>query len=248
MKNLRYVFFIGALLLLAGCHLNTGIQETESALNTRTENGGNETVESTEENRGVYYPAINKERISEGYIADSHLEAKLLSYGGNIYKSVQWIQPDIETNAVDMEALLGEELGTVYGDFAHWSQEREDLGYIKTIFGQYSRNYELGTLYTIQGYASDYALCIVHSGEHEDPTEYIQSEIPWISFFYKESDIWLNKGKDLFCERMNMDLSTAVMWETEDEESGNIMLYPFEEDVQKRILEALFEGDFVAED
>lgn len=247
MKNLRYVFFMGVMLLLVGCHLNTGSQETESVLNTRTESDGNETIESTEENKGVYYPAVDQRVISEGY-QGGHLGAVCLYYGGNIYKSVQWIQPDIETNAVELEKLLGEELGTVYGDIAHWSQAREDLGYIKTTAGKYNRNYELGTLYAIQGYDSDYALCIVHSGVHEDPTEYIPDETPWVSFFFKENDIWLDKGKDLFCERMKMDMSTIVMRETENGESGDTMLCPFEEDVQKQILEALFEGDFVAED
>lgn len=206
----KRLYFLAVILLaafmLVGCNADsssksTGIP-TEQTLEIAAQNNA-DLITNTEnpvtvaETEGVYYQPIPERQI--GYVFVKNAEVlfpfSYLYYGGSIYTSSYEIsvaeKADIEAFA---ERIKARELASVYSNRAQfWS---EDPGKLSHADGNIN-----GTICSMTGYDEDFRVCVCYEQYIEPMDETFYGFI----VFDKLNGIIVNKGRDLFKDRLHLD-------------------------------------------
>lgn len=154
-----------------------------------------------EKAQGVYYRKISEKEISQKYQSGACYRCFLLHYDGKMYTSC-YTSGTEDKGELPLESVLGNEIGKVYGNrLVYWSTDG----------GELSENTLEGTLYRVNGYDEDFRVAL-----------YCESQVPYADTTYYHvlvfehlNDITLEKGSELFQERMHLDSAVKVDGEPE---------------------------------
>ncbi|MDE6593797.1 MAG: hypothetical protein K2K57_12140 [Oscillospiraceae bacterium] len=209
----KQLYFLAVSLLAAcifvGCNsdgssANTGIP-TEQSLEVTAQNNADlipdtantENPVTAAEPEGIYYPPIPENRI--GYVFVQNAEVlfsfSYLYYNGSIYTSSHEIssaeKADIEAFA---EGIKGGRLADVYSNRAiFWSADSSKLSHTDDNIN--------GTIYSMTGYDEDFRVCV----QYERYVEPMEETYYGFIVFDKLNNIIVNKGSDLFKDRLHLD-------------------------------------------
>lgn len=145
--------------------------------------------------QGVYYSKISEKDISQKYQSGACYRCSLLHYDGKMYTSCYTAGTE-DKGELLLESVLGDEIGKVYGNhLVYWSTDG----------GELSESTLEGTLYRMNGYGEDFRVAL-----------YCESQMPYadttyhLLVFEHLNDITLEKGSELFRERMHLDQAVKV--------------------------------------
>lgn len=197
--------------------------------------------------QGVYYPGLeNPEGYNgSGLISGGDDYRYYRDYGGlyfqdKVYASTEVYESEYKSD-LPLDEVLGEELGTVYGNrFGGWSYRSDIVGTWLT-----------GTVYKVKGYDENYRVAIYYEKkeilyEQVQVEEHIYTGKPigtgrTLSYCLKIydclNDIWLYHGEELFQDRMHLENSVGVLWFADAKD-----------DLLTEFYEALNNATFVDED
>ena len=189
------------LLLLSGCSSDTENNiQSELTSNTSMYDRDKSTTVTTydvtdviAESEGVFYPPISEREISLVYNG-GYAIFESLYYDGCIYTSSYRITAENESDITDKSnCMIGEELAKIYNYEIYWSDDSSKLYTV-------SEN-TTAKLYSLNDYDSSFRVCLLYSKyiPSMDTTTY------GMIVFDKLNGITLNKGADLFKERINLD-------------------------------------------
>lgn len=149
-----------------------------------------------EKKEGVYYPKISENTVSEAYTENAFYGYRALYYDGNIYTSFDTVQV-LEEDEIDLESFVGEKIGTISTNHEiYWSTDSEKLD---EVTGE-------GVLYKVKGYDEKYRICVYY----EISNDRIGISTYNLVFFEHLNDIYLDKGGDLFNDRIKLDESVSL--------------------------------------
>ena len=158
---------------------------------------------------GIYIPAVELPDASNSEMADM---IGLIVYQGHIYtQSESYYDED----AVRIESLVGDYLGTAKGNIEEWSSQDD---YATEFASNIMRK-----VYSVNGYDESFRICtrIEYEGENQTPGL-------WIQFYDCLNDITLSTGKDLFEDRLNLrERTQTIQWQSHydwDNATGNIQV------------------------
>lgn len=150
-----------------------------------------------QEENGVYFEEVGAESVGEKYSGGLAGYATLC-YEGKIYTAANTITyEDVSTCPVDTELLKLH--GAVYcNNRILWSDEQDDLFEVTG----------MGTVYTMEGYDSDFLLCVDHVYESASG----KTIRCWYAFVCL-NDIRMEKGSELFVERYHLsEMPLTGVW------------------------------------
>ena len=216
MKKQLYFLVVTLLaaFISAGCNADgssesTGIP-TEQALEITAQDNtdlipdtvNTENPVTAAEPEGIYYPPIPERQI--GYVFVKNAEVlfsfSYLYYNGSIYTSSHEIS---STEKADIEAftegIKGSELADVYSNRAvFWSEDSSKLSHTDVNIN--------GTIYSMTDYDMDFRVCV----QYEQYIEPMDETYYGFIVFDKLNDIIVNKGSDLFKDRLQLDEYTEI--------------------------------------
>lgn len=179
---------------------------------------------------GIYIPAIKLPDSSEVEEADM---IGLVVYRGHIYTQAEDYSGE---EAQRIESLVGEHLATAKGNIDEWSSQDEYAT-------EFASNIS-GEVYSVNGYATDFRICIRAEVEDENHNPTI-----WIQFFDCLNDITLITGQDLFEDRLHIsDRTETVQWQSHndwDYSGGNIQNADIDEYVWNEFWNQVDNGEFI---
>lgn len=245
MKKQLYFLAVSliAACMSAGCNADrTGIP-TEQTLEITVQDNADLITDSENpvtvaETEGVYYQPIPERQI--GYVFVKNAEVlfpfSYLYYGGSIYTSSHEIsaaeKADIEAFA---ERIKESELAGVYSNRAEfWS---EDPGKLSHTDGNIN-----GTICSMTGYDEDFRVCVCYERYIEPMDETFYGFI----VFDKLNGIIVNKGSDLFKDRLHLD-EYAEIRIMRIGENGEAYEETLSEDCSE-FVQAIMEGKFIEAD
>ncbi len=209
MRRKNIFILLLAVLLLIGCNEETG--------------------EKKEEPTGVYYQALSERDIKGVYDVNASYIYSTLKYDDKMYTSIERYKASDKAE-LNIDAIMGEELKTVYGSHGvWWSTNAEELLEVT----------DEVKLYSVKGYDESFRVCVYYE-------EYIKPlKTTFYNLFVFEcvDDIYLNKGSELFRERVDLSKSVKVTTAS-DAYAEEIELSMEAEDICG-FLDALCEGTFV---
>lgn len=186
--------------------------------------------EETYCNKGVYIPPVKIPEHNENVQMDM---LGLVVYNGGIYTQGETYIGD---KAYEIEPLVGDYLGLATGSINEWSsQEAYEQEFASTIYGE---------VYTVNGYDSDFRICIRmefidENGEHSLLIEFLE----------RLNGITLENGEDLFEDRLHIRNNIeSVQWQSHEDwnwAKGNLHAAPFEDDAWSDFLDEVYQGEFV---
>lgn len=220
MKKRKILSTLGISVMCMLCAL-TGCEEEQ------TEDGGEKT--------GIYYEGIDEKEFSQKYNGGL-VVFRGLHYDNKAYTSVESFSSANDKSELPLEKIVGEELATVYGNNGViWSADKDELDEV-TVEGK---------LYKVKGYDDDFRVCLYYEVcvEFDGYTSEVYAELDGhtsyaLIIFDCMNDIYLDKGSDLFTDRI--DLSKAVKVTT-----NSIPIDLNDENLQA-FIEALNNGTFIA--
>ena len=236
-----------SLTLLCSCG-KSNISETETNVSMietttkQTEQPEQTTSQVTEESNpkpdGVYYQPVSEREV--GYVFPENAMVcfafSYLYYNGSMYTSSDVLS---STDKAEIDAFADElkesELAAVYSNRAQfWSEDSRKLSYADDKIN--------GTICIMAGYDKDFRVCVCYEQyiEPMDETYY------GVVVFDKLNDITVNKGSDLFKDRLRLDEYSEVSVIRTDETNGD-----YEEKLSGDFLEfvqAMFDGKFIEAD
>ena len=243
---------IASALLLSGCsqsdsNIDAGtdpISDTQTTTYTESDfNAENTTDTQTEDTtlakaEGVFYPPLSEMDIGYKYNGGNMLSS-LLYYDGSMYRSSYMDTSENQTEITDLaDSITGNELADIYSNNeVYWSDDSSKLF-------TFSEN-TTAKLYSMNGYDSSFRVCLLYS-------RYIPSMdimTYGIVVFDRLNGITLNKGSELFKDRLHLDEYTEAYFRHPDFMNG-AEKYPdkiITEDLSG-FLDAVFEGEFVETD
>ena len=246
MKKLSAVLI--SLTLLCSCgKVNTAETETTVSVpettTTQTEQTAETTSQVTEEEtapkpEGVYYQPVSEREV--GYVFPENAMVcfafSYLYYNGSMYTSSDVLS---STDKAEIEALADKlkesELAAVYSNRAEfWSEDSSKLSYADDNIN--------GTICSMAGYDKDFRVCVCYE-QYIEPTN---ETYYGVVVFDKLNDITVNKGSDLFKDRLHLDEYAEVRVIRTDENNGDHeekLSVDFSEFVQ-----AVFDGKFIEAD
>lgn len=236
-----------SLTLLCSCgKVNTAETETTvsetvlAAVQTeRTEQTTFQVAEETNpEPDGVYYPPVSEREV--GYVFPENAMVcfafSYLYYNGSMYTSSDFLS---STDKAEVDAfadkLKESELAAVYSNRAQfWSEDSSKLSYVDDNIN--------GTICSMTGYDKDCRVCVCCEQyiEPMDETYY------GVVVFDKLNDITVNKGSDLFKDRLHLDEYAEVRIMRIDEINGD-----HEEKLSgdfSEFVQVVFDGKFIKAD
>lgn len=245
MKKLFAVLI--SLTLLCSCgkadtaETETTVSVTETTT-AQTEQAMEATSQVTEETAlkpdGVYYPPVSEREV--GYVFPENAMVcfafSYLYYNGSMYTSSDVFS---STDKAEIEAFSEElkesELAAVYSNRAQfWSEDSSKLSY--------SDDNIKGTICGMTGYDKDFRVCVCY----EQYIEPMNETYYGFAVFDKLNDITVNKGSDLFKDRLHLDEYAEVRIMRDDENSGT-----YEEKLSgdfSGFVQAVFDGKFIEAD
>ena len=243
----KQLYFLAVSLLaaciLAGCNADGTDISTERNFEVTVQNNA-EPITDTEntedtvtaaEPEGIYYPPISERQI--GYVFVKNAEVlfpfSYLYYNGSIYTSSYEIsspeKADIEAFA---EGIKGSELAGVYSNRAQfWSEDSSKLSHTDANIN--------GTIYSMTGYDTDFRVCV----QYEQYIEPMDETYYGFIVFDKLSGIIVNKGSDLFKDRLQLDEYTEIRI-MRSGENGETYEEPLSEDCSE-FVQAIMDGKFI---
>ena len=145
---------------------------------------------------GVYYAPLDSaiiRTVSAG-TGGSFLYTCLL-YNETMYTSLTSFTT-LDKSELDLDHFLGNELGTVYYGSVHWHDDP----------GTYGEGIIQGTLYQIQGYDPAFRICVYYEQKIGTDTYFC------VKVFDCLNNITLNKGSDLFTDRLHLEDACQVTY------------------------------------
>lgn len=138
-----------------------------------------------ESSKGVNVPAIQLPENTNGAAMEM---IALIVYDGRIYTQSTFYEGN---QAIQVSSLVGDYLGYAKGNIDEWSSQDEyTVEFASTVPGKF---------YRVEGYDSQFRICMKEQYENEDGsiTEYV-------SFYDNLNGISLEKGRDLFVDRLKL--------------------------------------------
>lgn len=216
-----------ALLLLAVCCLLTGCSNHETAARQVP------SASVSTESRGVFYPAVAEKEIGQVCI-DGLRIFDYLYYNGGIYtSSYNFASGDKAAVDAKVSAVAGDKLADIFNNEYCWSEDSSKLA-------QVSENTS-AVLYAVKGYDKDFRVCL--SYERFIPS--IGEKTYGMMVFDKLNGISLEKGSELFSERLHIGGYTEVYLRTFDEDGCRDEKTSAD---MTDFLSAVYDGDFVKAD
>lgn len=157
---------------------------------------GKKTDSISDKKEGVYFSKISEKNISYAYNPNALYAYSSLYYNGKIYCSVK-IDGVLDKSELNLEKVLETEVATVStNNNLYWSTDSSKLF---EVTGK-------GKLYKVKGYNTDFRVAVYYelAHEHSDETSYT------LIIFDCLNDITLNKGSDLFEERIYLKESVKL--------------------------------------
>ncbi len=237
-----------SLMLLCSCgkvntaETETTVSETVST-NTQTEQTEQTTMsqvteETTPKPDGVYYQPVSEREV--GYVFPENAMVcfafSYLYYNGSMYTS-SYVLSSNDKAEIDAFAdeLKESELAAVYSNRAEfWSEDSSKLSY--------SDDNINGTICSMAGYDKDFRICVCYERYIEPMDETYYGFV----VFDKLNDITVNKGSDLFKDRLHIDEYAEVRVMRTDENNGD-----YEEKLSgdfSEFVQAVFDGKFIEAD
>ena len=163
-------------------------------------------------NDALFIPAIELPEIKsqEGIAVEMDMIG-LIVYQGRIYTQAEGFYDSDNKRTAIAEMLLGERLGTAKGNISEWSTQDD----YATEFASTAQ----GDVYTVNGYSPEFRLATKWTDGNTTTN---------ISFFENLNGIYLNIGKDLFGDRLNLSENWESA-ESQSHESWNYVLGEFRE-------------------
>lgn len=236
-----------ALTLLCSCgKVNTAETETTVSVTetttTQTEQTAETTSQVTEETPskpdGVYYLPVSEREV--GYVFPENAMVcfafSYLYYNGSMYTSSD-VLSSTDKAEIDIfaDGLKESELAAVYSNRAQfWSEDSSKLSYADDNIN--------GTICSMAGYDEDFRVCVCYEQYIEPMDETYYGFV----VFDKLNDITVNKGGDLFKDRMHLDEYAEVRVMRTDEINGD-----HEEKLSgdfSGFVQAVFDGKFIEAD
>lgn len=187
---------------------------------------------------GVYYQPVSEREV--GYVFPENAVVcfafSYLHYNGSMYTSSDVFS---STDKAEIEALADElkesELAAVYSNRAEfWSEDSSKLSYADDNIN--------GTICSMAGYDKDFRVCVCYKQYIEPMDETYYGFV----VFDKLNDITVNKGSDLFKDRLHLDEYAEVRVMRTDETNGD-----HEEKLSgdfSGFVQAVFDGKFIEAD
>lgn len=237
-----------SLTLLCSCgkvntaETETTVSETETTT-IQTEQTEQTTISQVNEEiaakpDGIYYPPVSEREV--GYVFPENAMVcfafSYLYYNGSMYTSSDFLS---STDKAEVDAfadkLKESELAAVYSNRAQfWSEDSSKLSY--------SDDNINGTICSMTGYDKDFRVCVCYE-QYIEPMDEIYYGVV---VFDKLNDITVNKGSDLFKDRLHLDKYAEVCVLRVDENSGT-----YEEKLSgdfSGFVQAVFDGKFIKAD
>lgn len=245
MKKLSAVLI--SLTLLCSCGKgNTAEMETTVSVTETTTAQTEQTAETTSqvtektnpEPDGVYYQPVSEREV--GYVFHENAMVcfafSYLYYNGSMYTSSDALS---STDKAEVDAfadkLKESEFAAVYSNRAQfWSEDSSKLSY--------SDDNINGTICSMAGYNEDFRVCVCYEQYIEPMDETYYGFV----VFDKLNDITVNKGSDLFKDRLHLDEYAEVRVMRTDETNGD-----YEEKLSEdfsEFVQAVFDGKFIEAD
>ena len=219
------------------------VSETTTTQTEQTEQTAETTSQVTEEEtapkpEGVYYQPVSEREV--GYVFPENAMVcfafSYLYYNGSMYTSSDVLS---STDKAEIEALADKlkesELAEVYSNRAQfWSEDSSKLSYADDNIN--------GKICSMAGYNEDFRVCVCYEQYIEPMDETYYGFV----VFDKLNDITVNKGSDLFKDRLHLDEYAEVRVIRTDENNGDHeekLSVDFSEFVQ-----AVFDGKFIEAD
>lgn len=216
-----------ALLLLAVSCLLTGCSNHETVAQQVP------SASVLTESRGVFYPAVAEKEIGQVCI-DGLRIFDYLYYNGSIYtSSYNFTSEDKAVVEAAVSAVAEDKLADIFNNEYCWSEDSSKLA-------QVSENVS-AAVYAVKGYDKDFRVCL--SYERFIPS--IGENTYGMMVFDKLNGITLEKGSELFSERLHIGEYTEIFLRTIDENGSR------DEKVSADMtdfLSAVYDGDFVKAD
>lgn len=218
-----------SLTLLCSCgKVNTSETETTSQV----------TTETAAKPDGVYYQPVSEREV--GYVFPENAMVcfafSYLYYNGSMYTSSDAFS---STDKAETEAFADElkesELAEVYSNRAQfWSEDSSKLSHVDDNIN--------GMICSMVGYDKDFRVCVCYEQYIEPMDETYYGFV----VFDKLNDITVNKGSDLFKDRLHLDEYAEVRIMRIDETNGD-----HEEKLSgdfSGFVQAVFDGKFIESD
>lgn len=212
----------------------TQTEQTEQITETASQ-----VIEETNPNPdGVYYQPVSEREV--GYVFPENAMVcfafSYLYYNGSMYTSSDVLS---STDKAEIEAfadkLKESELAAVYSNRAEfWSEDSSKLSYADDNIN--------GTICSMAGYDEDFRVCVCY----EQYIEPMNETYYGVVVFDKLNDITVNKGSDLFKDRLHLDEYAEVRVMRIDENDGT-----YEEKLSgdfSEFVQAVFDGKFIEAD
>lgn len=184
---------------------------------------------------GVYYPGIDEKVIGQKYNPLASYLYSLLHYNGNMYTTSYEFTSENKLDT-DIDAIVGDEITSVYGNHGLcWSTDSNEL----------LENTLEGILYKVKGYDEDFRVCLYF--EKVMPS---QDTFYYLYIFDKLNNISLYKGEELYKERLHLDESTSVYYNSDNGEAVGFNAdtwsqLSINDDILKEFMTILFKGEFI---
>lgn len=210
----------------------TQTEQTEETTSQVTE------VENAAKPDGIYYPPVSEREV--GYVFHENAMVcfafSYLYYNGSMYTSSYFLSSadKAETDAF-ADKLRESELAAVYSNRAQfWSEDSSKLSYADDKIN--------GTICSMAGYNEDFRVCVCYEQYIEPMDETYYGFV----VFDKLNDITVNKGSDLFKDRLHLDEYAEVRVIRTDETNGD-----YEEKLSgdfSEFVQAVLDGKFIEAD
>ena len=236
-------------ILLCGCNYkeNTTVKlisdKNETLISSTPESTNGTQRESFDEVNGIYYSKENENTFKNIYQPLTSYVCSFLDYNGSIYTISN--RTGFEKSEYNLDVILGDKLGIVYGNHnVYWSTDEDKL---------YENTLE-GTVYKVNGYEEDYKVCIVWESTNSlsNPEEEKKDEFMILN---QLNDITLSKGSDLYQKRMHLDEAVAaygISGADYAQDTGFSLdaweKLSMEDTLMQEFLTAVFAGQFVAKE
>lgn len=256
MKRRLYFLIISLMInfVLIGCNAdgkNDVIKEvlSEQNINITAENSTENNVDfvtsaadekniSVSELEGIYYQPIPERKI--GYVFTKNSEIlfpfSYLYYNDNMYTSSYEMSSSEKNDIEDFAEWIKEsELATVYSNRAQfWSEDGSKLSHVDDNIN--------GTIYSITGYDEDFRVCVCYEQYIAPMDETYYGFI----VFDRLNDIIVNKGSDLFKDRLHIDEYSDVCIVSKGKD-GKVYEEKLLEDCSE-FVQAMLDGRFIESD
>ncbi|MBQ8830118.1 MAG: hypothetical protein IJ017_00780 [Oscillospiraceae bacterium] len=182
-----------------------------------------------EQEEGMYIPPMELPDTVDTATMDM---IGVVVYKGGIYtQSYSYFDDEAER----IRHLVGEHLGTATGTINEWSKQDD--------YAQEFASSLSGEVYTVNGYDSDFRICICIEYTREDGENFLM-----IQFLDRLNGITLANGEGLFEDRLHIrERTEKIQWQSHDEWNygGEVHGISFDDTEWEAFLDVLYRGELV---